>query len=73
MIQRKTRKPKKKVVQQKHYVIMNSDLKYFCGFHRGGKFRWADDFEAAKKFEDEHKFNSFKKWCNEEVIMDWID
>lgn len=69
----KSSKPRKKSITKKYFVIINSDLKYFSGFKQGGKFRWEDKLELAKTFEDEHKFNSFKKWCNQEIIMDWVD
>ena len=73
MIEKKVRKSRKKSIQVKSYVIINSDLKYFSGFRLGGKFRWVENLEEAKRFDDEHKFNAFKKWCSEEIIIDWIN
>lgn len=56
----------------KRFVVINSELKYFCGFERGGKFKWVDDFSQAKEFEDVRKFAWIEKNSHGlEVIMDW--
>lgn len=72
MIARK-REKKAKEPQKKHYVILNSDLNYFCGFSHGGKFVWKNDSSQAKTFTDEHKFKNLSRWYPHEIIMDWVD
>jgi|SanBayMetagenome_1026888.scaffolds.fasta_scaffold176316_1 hypothetical protein len=72
MIPRKKTK-KLKEPQKKHYVILNSDLNYFCGFTHGGKFSWKKDFSEAKYFTDEHKFKMLTRWYPNEIMMDWVD
>lgn len=75
MILSKKRKTTKKSTDPKrHFVIINADLEYFCGFKYGGKFNWHNSYEQAKKFEDIRKFESIKKYYKDkEVIMDWVE
>lgn len=57
----------------RRFVVMNSRLHYFCGFHKGGQTLWLDDYERAKKLDDERKFRFLEKVCREELAMGWCD
>jgi len=57
----------------REFVVINSQLKYFCGFARGGVTRWADDHSAAKRLDDVRKFETLRRITHDEIAMGWCD
>lgn len=55
------------------FIVMNSNLEYFCGLMYGGKLVWCSDYKEAKPLDDERKFRTLQSMCRgEELIMDYI-
>jgi hypothetical protein len=66
-------KKKKKAEKRDWFIVMNSQLEYFCGMAYGGQLVWCSDYNEAKPLDHPNKFNTLKYLCyNEELIMDYI-
>lgn len=63
----------KKVERPKSFVVMNSNLEYFCGLIHGGQLVWSGDYSRAKPLDDEAKFATLQSLCNDELAMDYIN
>jgi hypothetical protein len=57
----------------REFVVINSQLQYFCGFARGGVLRWVDDHSSAKRLDDVRKFETLKRITQDEIAMGWCD
>jgi hypothetical protein len=73
MIEKKARRGTMSAPAPRRFVVVNKQLHYFCGFHKGGQTLWLDDYSRAKKLDDERKFLSLQKICREELAMGWCD
>ena len=57
----------------KEFIVMNSQLEYFCGMMYGGQLVWCSDYSEAKPLNDEAKFKTLQMLCSgEELILDYI-
>lgn len=66
---------KKKAQQTKRnwFIVMNSNLEYFCGMMYGGELVWSNDYNEAKPLDNERKFKTLQSLCySEELILDYI-
>jgi hypothetical protein len=55
------------------FIVMNSQLEYFCGMMYGGELVWSDDYEEAKPLNLESKFRALQSLCRgEELVLDYI-
>jgi len=55
------------------FIVMNSQLEYFCGLAYGGQCIWNSDYKESKPLDNERKFITLKNMCyGEELIMDYI-
>jgi hypothetical protein len=64
---------KKKEEHRRWFVVMNSELEYFCGLAYGGQLVWCGDFEEAKPLDKESKFIALQSMCyGKELILDYI-
>jgi hypothetical protein len=55
------------------FIVMNSQLEYFCGLMYGGQIVWSSDYNEAKPLDDEAKFQTLKSLSyGEELILDYI-
>jgi hypothetical protein len=57
----------------REFIVMDSQLRYFCGFQRGGAFLWLDDHARAKRLDDVRKFETLRRLCPGELAMGWCD
>jgi len=59
---------------RKWFIVMNSNLEYFCGLAYGGEIVWHSDYNEAKPLDNERKFRTLQYMCyGEELIMDYIN
>lgn len=66
-------KKKKKEDKRDWFIVMNSQLEYFCGLAYGGQCVWNSDYKEAKPLDNECKFITLKNICyGEELILDYI-
>jgi hypothetical protein len=66
-------KKKKKENKRDWFIVMNSQLEYFCGLAYGGQCIWNSDYKESKPLDNERKFITLKNMCyGEELIMDYI-
>lgn len=64
---------KQKEDKHKWFIVMNSQLEYFCGLMYGGELVWNSDYNEAKPLDHIEKFNVLKRMCyGEELILDYI-
>lgn len=57
----------------KQFIVMNSNLEYFCGLMYGGQLVWSHDHREAKPLDNEAKFRTLQNLCyDEELILDYI-
>ena len=57
----------------KEFIVMNSQLEYFCGMMYGGQLVWCSDYSEAKPLNDEAKFKTLQMlFSGEELILDYI-
>lgn len=64
---------KQKDEKCKWFIVMNSQLEYFCGLAYGGQCIWNSDYKEAKPLNNESKFITLKNICyGEELILDYI-
>jgi len=68
----------KMVTRQKNekrnwFIVMNSQLEYFCGMMYGGQLVWSGDYNEAKPLDDERKFRTLQMLCRgEDLVLDYI-
>ena len=63
----------KQAPKRNWFIVMNSQLEYFCGLMYGGQLVWSSDYNEAKPLDDEAKFKTLQYMCcGEELIMDYI-
>jgi hypothetical protein len=64
----------KKKEKRKEFIVMNSQLEYFCGLAYGGKSVWCSDYKEAKPLDNELKFKTLQRMCwGEELVLDYIN
>lgn len=69
----RAKKRKEEEKNRKWFIVMNSNLEYFCGLAYGGQCVWDKDYNEAKPLDDEAKFHTLKALCyTDELIMDYI-
>ena len=65
---------KKKEEHRRWFVVMNSELEYFCGLAYGGQLVWCGDFRECKQLDNEAKFKTIQRICRgEELIMEYVN
>jgi hypothetical protein len=58
---------------RKWFIVMNSDLEYFCGLAYGGQPVWCSDYDKCKPLDNERKFKTLQLICSDkELIMEYI-
>jgi hypothetical protein len=58
----------------REFIVMNSNLEYFCGLAYGGQPVWDSDYENAKPLDHENKFRTLQSLSlGEELILDYIN
>jgi len=63
----------KKAEKLREFIVMNSNLEYFCGTIYGGQLVWDSDYNEAKPLDRIEKFETIKRMCyGEELILDYI-
>ena len=67
-------KKKKKEDKRDWFIVMNSQLEYFCGLAYGGQCVWNSDYKEAKPLDHINKFNTIKYLApyGVEVIFEYI-
>jgi len=69
----KSKRIKQKDDKREWFIVMNSDLEYYCGMMYGGELVWSSDYKEAKPLDDEAKFRALKHLShNKEIILDYI-
>lgn len=69
----KQKRVKQKDNKREWFIVMNSNLEYFCGLAYGGQCVWDKDYNEAKPLDNEAKFHTLKSLCyTDELIMDYI-
>mgnify|MGYP003351438145 CR=1 FL=1 len=64
---------KKEKITNKWFIVMNSNLEYFCGLAYGGQIVWCGDYKEAKPLDNERKFKMLQSLCPyDELIFDYI-
>ena len=60
--------------KRKWFLVLNSNLEYFCGMMYGGEFVWCKDYEEAKPLDDIAKFNTIRSMTppDMDLIMEYI-
>lgn len=67
------KKKRAQQVKREWFIVMNSNLEYFCGMMYGGQLVWSNDYNEAKPLDNELKFKTLKYLCyGEELILDYI-
>lgn len=56
------------------FIVMNSNLEYFCGMMYGGELVWCSDYEEAKPLDDVAKFDFIRRVTPPDVdlIMEYV-
>lgn len=55
------------------FIVMNSQLEYFCGMMYGGQLVWSGDYDEAKPLSELTQFNGLQNMClGEELVLDYI-
>jgi hypothetical protein len=63
----------KKQLKRDWFIVMNSQLEYFCGLMYGGQLVWSSDYNEAKPLDDERKFRTLQMLCmGEELVLDYV-
>ena len=69
----KSKRVKQKDDRREWFIVMNSDLEYYCGMMYGGELVWSSDYKEAKPLDDEAKFRALKHLSyGKELILDYI-
>jgi hypothetical protein len=69
----KSKRVKQKDDKREWFIVMNSNLEYYCGLAYGGQPVWDSDYENAKPLDDEAKFRTLKSLSyGKELILDYI-
>lgn len=69
----KSKRVKQKDDRREWFIVMNSDLEYYCGMMYGGQLVWDSDYKNAKILDDEAKFRTLKYLSyGKELILDYI-
>jgi hypothetical protein len=69
----KQKRVKQKDDRREWFIVMNSDLEYYCGMMYGGQFVWDREYENAKPLDDEAKFRTLQSLSyGKELILDYI-
>jgi hypothetical protein len=69
----KQKRVKQKDDKREWFIVMNSDLEYYCGMMYGGELVWSHDYKEAKPLDDEAKFRTLKSLSHgREIVMDYI-
>ena len=69
----KSKRVKQKDDRREWFIVMNSDLEYYCGMMYGGELVWSSDYLEAKPLDDEAKFRALKSLSyGKELILDYI-
>jgi hypothetical protein len=69
----KQKRIKQKDDKREWFIVMNSDLEYYCGMMYGGELVWSHDYKEAKPLDDEAKFKTLKSLSyGKELILDYI-
>lgn len=69
----KSKRVKQKDDRREWFIVMNSDLEYYCGMMYGGQLVWNSDYKNAKILDDEAKFRTLKYLSyGKELILDYI-
>lgn len=64
---------KKQKENRRWFIVMNSNLEYFCGLAYGGELVWCSDYKEAKPLDDERKFKTLQYLCyGKELLLDYI-
>lgn len=64
---------KQKSEKRKWFIVMNSQLEYFCGMMYGGELVWSGDYKECKLLDNEAKFRTLQYLCyGEELTLDYI-
>lgn len=50
-------------ITRKWFIVVNSDLEYFCGLAYSGQPIWCSDYAEAKPLDDERKFTTLQYMC----------
>jgi len=50
-------------ITRKWFIVVNSDLEYFCGLAYGGQPIWCSDYAEAKPLDNERKFSTLQSIC----------
>jgi hypothetical protein len=69
----KSKRVKQKDDKREWFIVMNSDLEYYCGMMYGGQLVWDSDYKNAKILDDEAKFRTLKYLSyGKELVLDYI-
>ena len=69
----KQKRIKQKDDKREWFIVMNSQLEYYCGMMYGGELVWSGDYKEAKPLDHEAKFRTLQHLCyGEELILDYI-
>ena len=69
----KGKKVKETLKDRREFIVMNSQLEYFCGLAYGGQLVWNHDYKEAKPLDHEDKFKTLQYLClGEELALDYI-
>ena len=60
--------------EREWFIVMNSNLEYFCGMMYGGQLVWCNDYEEAKPLDDVSKFNFIRRVTPRdiELVMEYV-
>ena len=69
----KQKRVKQKDDKREWFIVMNSQLEYYCGMMQGGELVWSNDYREAKPLDDEAKFRTLKSLSyGEELLLDYL-
>jgi len=65
---------KQKDDKREWFIVMNSDLEYYCGMMYGGELVWSSDYRECKQLDNEAKFRTLQSLCwDKELVMEYVD
>jgi len=69
----KSKRVKQKDDKRNFFIVMNSDVEYYCGMMYGGELVWSSDYKEAKPLDDEAKFRTLQSLSHgKELILDYL-